>query len=299
MFERILVPLDGSDLAGAIIAQVRRILLYKDSELILVRAVTIPPSVEADTVELPSILQAQASKYLAEVAGVLTSQGARVRTVSRMGTPAEVILDVAGEEKVSLITISTHGRSGIARWAFGSVAEKILRSSRVPVLAVRSFTGSGAGAARIGVGELSLKRILVPLTPAEESLEVVGPAIELAKLFGSRVVLLNVCEGPACTIPVPEMTAAYERFHAAGVSVEPLMKQGDPAAQILDACSEQKADLIAMTTHGRGGVSRWMLGSVTEKVLRASTVPLLVVRPAKTTVSKEEGERKVQGAKAT
>ena len=127
--------------------------------------------------------------------------------------------------------------------------------------------------------ELSLQRILVPIDSTDASLEVVPPTLELAKLFGSHVVLLNVCEGPECSIPVVQITAAYEKFHEAGVSVEPLMKQGDPAGQILDTSAVQKADLIAMTTHGRSGISRWMLGSVTEKVLRAATVPILAVRP--------------------
>jgi nucleotide-binding universal stress UspA family protein len=63
------------------------------------------------------------------------------------------------------------------------------------------------------------------------------------------------------------------------------MKQGDPALQIVDTCNGQKADLIAMTTHGRAGVSRWMLGSVTEKVLRTAAVPLLVVRPIKASLT--------------
>jgi nucleotide-binding universal stress UspA family protein len=298
MFERIVVPLDGSELAEAVLGQVRRILLHKDAEVLLVRAVSMPPSVEADAVELPSILMAHASKYLEGMAGLLSSQGARVRTVTRQGKAADVILDAAAEENASLIAMSTHGRTGLARWTFGSVAEKILRASRIPVLAVRSFTGTGNGAARTGAFELSLRRMLVPIDATDLSLEVVPPALELAKLFGSHVVLLNVCDGFECTIPVCEMTKAYEEFHAAGVSVEPLMKQGDAAAQILDTATGQKADLIAMTTHGRSGVSRMMLGSVTEKVLRGAAVPLLVVRPRAATVARKEDVRKAEEIKA-
>jgi nucleotide-binding universal stress UspA family protein len=294
VYERIVVPLDGSDLAESVLAQVRRLLFHKDAEVILVRAVSVPPSVEAEAIELPDILQAQATKYLGAIAADLISQGARVRTVTRTGYAADVILDVAIEEKASLIVLSTHGRTGMARWALGSVAEKVLRASRVPVLAVRSFVGS----ARAATAELTLQTILVPIDATDLSLEVVPPTLELAKLFGSHVVLLNVCEAPECTIPVSQISEAYERFHAAGVSVEPLMKQGDAAAQILDTCSGYRADLIAMTTHGRAGLTRWMLGSVTEKVLRASTVPLLVVRPAKA-MSKPKGHsRKAQAIKA-
>jgi nucleotide-binding universal stress UspA family protein len=274
MLERVLVPLDGSDLAAAILPRVRGILFYKDAEIILVQGVYVPANAAAEGVDLPDILRAQAARYLDGVARTLSSQGARVRTVARIGSAAEVVLDVAAEEKASLIMMSTHGRSGIARWIRGSVTEKVLRSSRVPVLAVRSFPAAPAP-------ELSLKHILVPLEATDISREVVGPALELATLFKSRVTLLHVCDGPACSVPVPDLVLAYERFHERGIEVEPVMKQGDPALQILDTARDLKADLIAMTTHGRAGVSRWALGSVAEKVLRAAEVPLLLVRTAK------------------
>jgi nucleotide-binding universal stress UspA family protein len=284
MFERIVVPLDGSELAEAVVGQVRRILLHKDAEVILVRAVVLPADPAWDSPELPAIMQGQAANYLSKIAGDLSVQGASVRTVTRVGIPADVILDVAAEEQATLITMTTHGRSGIARWTFGSVAEKVLRASRIPVLALRSF----AGVLRKPISELPIGKILVPIDASDLSLEVVPPAAELATLFGSHVVLINVCEDQACSIPVPQMTEAYERFRAAGVSVEPLMKQGDPAFQILEACCDQKADLIAISTHGRTGASRWLLGSVTEKVLRSSSVPILIVRPLKAAIPRKE-----------
>lgn len=294
MIERILVPLDGSELAAQILAQVRRILFFKDAQVILVRAVPEPRGVEGDTVEFPQVLMSQATKYLDELARELTAQGARVQAIVRQGYPAQVILDVAAEEKATLIAMSTHGRTGIDRWTFGSVTEKILRASRIPVLAVHSFEGRK----KVGPAELAFEKILVPISTSELSLEVVAPALEFARLFGSHVVLLNVCNGMECTIPVPQITEAFARFREAGVSVEPLMKQGDPAAEILDTCRGQKAGLIAMTTHGRTGPSRWMLGSVTEKVLRNSVVPLLVVRPQKAPAGTRRSTREHEESKA-
>jgi nucleotide-binding universal stress UspA family protein len=290
VFDRILVPLDGSELAEAILSQVRRILLSKSADVILVRAVPKPRSAEANGVELPRILMAQATREVEEVSRELAAQGVCVQGVVRNGNPADVILEVAAEEKATLVTMSTHGRSGMARWSYGSVTEKVLRASHVPVLAVRSF----AGGQRAQADERCFRKILVPISCDDHSLGVVGPALEFAKLFGSHVVVLHVSEGPNCFIPVPQMTAAFERFRAGGVTVEPLLRQGDPAAEILDVCETQGSDLIAMTTHGRAGVSRWMLGSVAEKVLRGAAVPVLVVRPAKAATSKNGGERKVQ-----
>jgi nucleotide-binding universal stress UspA family protein len=278
MFETIVIPLDGSETSRAILPQVRKLLFAKDAEVVLVRAISVPPGVEGQTLELTETLRARAAKELQALTRELTSKGARARFVVRKGDAADVILEVASEEGATLIAIATHGRSGLRRWAFGSVAEKILRASPIPVLAVRSFSESGGPTPAEG---LTLKRILVPVSADGLSLQGVEPALALARLFGSSVTLLHVCEGQACGLPVPELKQAYERFHEAGLEVEPLMKQGDPATRVLETVAELKADLIAMTTHGRAGVPRWLLGSVTEKVLRASQVPLLIVRPAK------------------
>ena len=274
MFERILVPLDGSPLGEAVLTQVRRILFHKDAEVLLVQAVSTPTPAEGMGLDL---LQAQAQSYLQRTEKDLLDQGARARSILRIGAPAEVILNVADEERVSLIAMSTHGRTGLARWALGSVTEKVVHASRVPVLAVRSFSESGAQAPR---ADLDLKKILVPVDSTAMSLEVVGPAVELARLFGSTVALLHVCRGAACSIPIPELTCAYDEFRAGGIPLEPLLKEGDPAEQILETCREQAAGLIAMTTHGRVGVARWMMGSVADKLLRAAPVPVLIVRPA-------------------
>lgn len=282
MFESIVVPLDGSPLAERILGQVRRLLFYKDAKVLLVRALEYPPALE-ETLESLEVRKAKALKYLGEVAERLSSQGARVETCVREGNPANVILGVVKEEHASLITMSTHGRGGLSRWVWGSVAEKILRASPVPVLAVRSFEGSAPGAVPRGHEELTLQKILVPIEFSDLSLEVIPPALELAKLFGSRVLLYHAYTSPEFTIPVPQMEKARERFLDGGVWAEPLLERGDPAERILDTSQAQGADLIAMTTHGRAGVSRWMFGSVTEKVLRSARVPMLIVRAGKET----------------
>jgi len=291
MFDTIVIPLDGSETSKAILPQIRKLLFHKDAELVLVRAVSMPGGMEGQTLDLMESMRARAAEELHAITHELTSKGARARSVVRTGEPADVILDVASEEGATLIAMSTHGRSGLGRWALGSVAEKVLRASPVPVLALRSFTEAGKPTP---AEDLSLKRILVPVSTDSLSLKVLEPALELAKLFGSSVTLLHTCEGSACGMPVPELKQAYERFREAGIEVEPMMKQGDPASQVLETCGELKADLIAMTTHGRRGLPRWMLGSVTEKVLRASKVPLLIVRPAKAAAPRLRARRYLQ-----
>lgn len=273
LFERVLVPLDGSALAERALAQVRRILRRADAEAVLFRAVELP-AIGGDLYPLLEPLQEEARRYLARLEQELSEQGARVRSVVRVGPAAETILSAADEEKATLLVMATHGRSGIARWVLGSVTEKVLRASPVPVWVSRSFDGRGLPAE----GDKGVKTILVPLE-GDISLRVLPAVVEVARLYdGPKVVLLNVLpEGGAYGVPVPFLTQAYQKLREQGISAEPMLRTGDPASQILEACESQKADLIALCTHGRSGPSRWALGSVTEKVLRGATVPLLVV----------------------
>lgn len=273
MFDRVLVPLDGSVTAEAVVPRLRRLLRAAPRELLLVRAVSLPVGVELDAGPVLEAQHREAAGYMAGLEHQLKAEGLRTRAFIRTGGAAEVVLDVADQERPDLIAMTSHGRTGLTRWVLGSVAEKVLRASPAPVLALRSFERSGAPAA-----DRDLKRILVGVGSAG-ALEVLDPAIALARASGAHLLLLNVCEGhPQCAVPVPWLTRGYERARAEGVTAEPLMKVGEPAHEILEAAREQRADLIALTTHGRRGPSRWLLGSVAERVLRSAEVPLLVVR---------------------
>lgn len=290
MFRRILVPLDGSTLAEAALPLVRRILEKKASEIVLMRALPPPPMVEGDFARVAELDHKEAEAYLDVVQNALDAQGARTRVRIREGPAPAAILTVAEEEQASMIAMSTHGRTGAARWLFGSVAEEVLRSAPVPLLLARSFPAGGR--------EALPRRMLVPVDPGDVSLEVIGPAVELATVFGAHALLLHVMpEGPAFGTPVVQMTEAFERFRTAGVTVEPILRRGDPAAEILSVARDQKADLVAMATHGRAGVSRMMFGSVAEKVLRKAEVPLLLVRGPRSAAAPGEREGAAAGAK--
>lgn len=283
MFERVLVPLDGSPLAETILSQIRRILFWKDSEIVLLRAIELPPLFGSHEASYLARAEEEAKAYLRGQELKLAEKGVRVRSLVRSGTAAGTILEIAESERADLIAMTTHGRSGLSRWTFGSVAEKVLRASPVPLLLTRSFVTDGFRTARAAApDELRVKKILVPIELSELSLEIVPYVAELARLFDAKVLLLNVCgQETACDVPVVEMTHAYEQLREGGVAAEPLIRQGDPAVQILDASRDLSVDFIAMTTHGRSGPSRWTLGSVAEKVLRQATMPVLLVRRAR------------------
>ena len=270
MFDRILVPLDGSAVAESTLPWVTRILRRSDAEVVLLRVV-VPEIPEVDALTPQEKLTQDADAYLGSLIRRVESEGVRVRGIVRVGSAPEEILDVSRSEKASLIAMSTHGRSGVSRWIFGSVAEKVLRSSLLPVLVVRSFGPERAG----------IRTILVPTDGSSLSMGVLPAVKGLARLFGSRVLFLHVLE-QAGSSPMRDvetaMTRAVQECADTGVQATTTMRIGDPAVQVLDACESSDIDLIAMSTHGRSGVSRWVFGSVTEKILRAVFVPMLVVR---------------------
>lgn len=297
MFERILVPLDGSPRAELILAQLRPVLQRQDAEIILVRAVFVPPSLaRGDPGKL--VEREEAAWYLRNAERRLAEQGVRARGIVCEGPPAETLLEAAQKERATLIAMTTHGRFGLARWALGSVAEKVIRGSERPVLVMRSFQAAPDGAvAPVGGGAFPFRKIMVPTDGSENALAVLPCVIEFARFFDAAVVVLAVEEGPvspagaftgagveAGTLrpslePAQEASgAAAEKLAAAGLRVVTRTVAGDVASQIVDQSRNSGVDLIAMATHGHSGGARWVLGSVTEKVLRAATVPMLVVR---------------------
>lgn len=297
MNDRILVPLDGSPRAEQILVQVARLLRREDAEVTLLRVVDVPYSIaRRETTGLLEEERAAATSYLAETVRALEKQGVRARSLPREGSPAEEILRAADDERSTLIAISSHGRGGAARWLLGSVAEKVMRAAPVPVLLTRSFQKGPQGVPLpSGAGELPFRRLLVPVDGGDAALHAVPAAAVFAKLFGAEIDVLRVEEPPLPafgvrlpSVPRPpaapgadataEAERAVGRFREYGIPAHALVAVGDPAAVILETADARKADLIAMATHGRSGVSRWALGSVTERVLRHATLPMLVTR---------------------
>src|SRR6185295_15462093 len=135
MFERILVPLDGSPRAELILAQVARILKREDSEILLLRVVDVPPAIgRADLRDLQKKEREEAQSYIHEIVRRFHTKGAKVHGRVADGSPAEVILETARSEGATLIAMATHGRSGLLRWMLGSVAEKVARAADIPLL---------------------------------------------------------------------------------------------------------------------------------------------------------------------
>ena len=273
--ERILVPLDGSERAAAVLPQIRRLAVQSRAEIVLLEAVLSPPDFH---LQLPLMFE-EARSYMRQATSRLLAEGIRCRGLVEPGSAATTILEVARKEGVSLIAMSTHGRTGLPRWAFGSIAEKVIRASPQPVLVVRSFPKDGR------TGEIPFRNILVPVDGREASLSVLPAVLDLARPVDAHVTLLCVHEPSAFEgrwdSPDAPVAAARQVLTDACIPMTTEIRHGDPASEILKAADERSIDLVAMSTHGRSGPSRWVLGSVTEKVLRGSAVPILVARRKK------------------
>ncbi|MEW6142799.1 MAG: universal stress protein [Chloroflexota bacterium] len=146
MYKKVLVPLDGSDLAQCAVNEVRNV-VGEGSQVILLRVMEVISSLvlqagleaESPNTDLAKMERKNADsarRNLERIAAKLKKKDIEAKTAIVWGRPADMINDYASKNKVDLIVISTHGRSGISRWAFGSVADRVLRSATVPVLVV-------------------------------------------------------------------------------------------------------------------------------------------------------------------
>lgn len=297
-----LVPLDGSRFAETAIPVAARLaraagaslglVMVHEPAMALVPAADVPVPVAPDDAEI----RAQAVAYVAD-------QAARLGRIGPGPVSHQVIDGLAGhalaehleKTRPDLVVMSTHGRGPLSRFWLGSVADHLVRHVSVPLLLLRPREGSGAPE------EVPLGSALVPLDLSGES-EAVFPALaEFARLAGTRVTLLHVIEPilgisgsvPPYPVAVPHdliettrerarqrLEEAAARLRARRVEVTTAVVVGlGVAGTILEQLEQHGIDLVAMTTHGAGGMKRLLLGSVADKVIRASNHPVLVLRP--------------------
>ncbi len=290
MLQPILVPLDGSDRSRGVFAHLDPLLRAEDAQVHLLFVIDPQHAAEGEQHAgrpLPLRVDA-AQRWLREVQQDLERRGGQARVHVDVGDPAEAILARAeGLGPDGLVAMATHGRSGLSRWVRGSVAERVLRRCPVPLL---------LGPARAeGTTARAFQRILVPLDGSDRSARILPRVSALARRFDAEVVLLQAAvvlgvspevPGPLPVVaPAPDtleeaLEPARQRLLSGGVARVRVRGEvaTDEAGAILDVAEDEGADLIAMTTHGRSGLDRWLFGSVAEKVLRHAATPLLVER---------------------
>jgi nucleotide-binding universal stress UspA family protein len=301
MFRRILVPLDGSSLAEEAIGMAAAIARAAgaDIDLLMVHEPLLTPLDTPDWSERQIVSE---EKYLRGIAEELTS-GAGVKTHETLlrGRAAELIGLRAADSGADLIVMTSHGRTGWSRAWIGSVADAVVRASGVPVLLLRP---NELRRDRRSVRRPP-RRILLPLDGSPAALEILAPAGALALRWNARIDLLrvvapvplilqdmalpflvaaDVIDSEATEEVVRQATQELERdaatLRATGVEVgrQSVIVSPLTAQAIADFARTQESEMIAMATHGRGR-SRLVIGSVAEKVRRATDVPVLLLRP--------------------
>lgn len=298
MLQKILVPLDGSELAERALAPAVALAEAVEGEVTLLRVPWVHPvSVDEYSGGYEWLYPDQAQEhtvddavsYLEDMAQHWAREGIEVHKKVVVGDPASVILDSAAMLDQDLICMTTHGYSGLTRWMLGSVTERVLRAAPCPVMVVRESR--------------PIRHILITLdgsTLAERALE---PGMEVGRRFGARVTLLQVATIVPAAHDVIYQVEMMERSigdYSARNAIDhaelyldsvaerlahydlPLaidVEDGFAAQRIVDYSAGHEVDLIVMATHGRTGLRRWAYGSVTEKVLRSGQCSLLVIRP--------------------
>lgn len=309
-YTRIILPLDGSDTSEQAIPLARGMALQLSLPIKLVYAVepdspAITQSLYSNRrwMEPASDREERARDYLEMISSQLSADGLQVEAAIPHREPAGGIVEEASLDPQALIVITSHGRSGLARWWLGSVADKVLHLSDNPVLVMRTREQPFRSPDEL------LGRLIVPLDGSELAELVLPHVAHLASGMGLPVTLLQITPpeeeyyrfaamGPGlapAAVPttssiteivqvVAQEASSYlddvkSRLISQGVqSVETHVSQGNPADVIVDRVSGDDGGLVAMTTHGRSGVGRMMLGSVAERVIRQSGCPVLVVR---------------------
>lgn len=291
--EKIMVTLDGSELSELALPLARGLARATGAEVVLFRAAVaqVVPGLDPSYMQVQVVAEAQ--QYLEALEDKLRSSGFNVTSVVSYGPAPEQIVDMAEFLGVDLIVMSTHGRSGLGRWVYGSVADKVLRGSSVPVLLVRARDYQPQAE------EVVPSKILVPLDGSKLAEAILPYVADLASKLETTVVLFQVLQPVEEALVEEGRVVAYvdelmsqraaaarkyldeisARLAADGIAAQVKVAFGSPPEEIIQNAHQLGVDMIAMSTHGRSGVSRWVYGSVADRVLRGSGLPVLLFRP--------------------
>lgn len=288
MYDRILVPTDGGETVDAALDAALDLADRYDATVhLLFVADTTRHSLASTKGGVTDVLEREGESVVEEAAARVRDRGLEVVTDVRQGRPATAIVEYAEDRNVDLVVMPTHGRTGVARLVLGSVTERVVRQSEIPVLTMRPEASL----------DLPLHRLLVPTdgsTPAESALDA---AVGIATDHGAGIRLLHVVDtaslGPdvGSYIDIDRLEdhaervldEATERTTAAGIEdVTQAVEYGSPHREINQFVEDNDVDLVVMGTQGLTGLDRYLLGSVTEKVLRTAPVPVLTVHGSET-----------------
>lgn len=282
MFDDILVPTDGSACARAAVEHAEDLARHCDASI---HALCVADSRALETVTGYEQLETARRDLAERTCKELAERGLSAEHAVRTDVPHRAILRYAADQDVDLVVMGSHGRTGPERFLLGSVTEKVVRRSDVPVLTVK-LPGEGGHS-------FPYRDVLVPTDGSDGAVAAVEPALALAAAYEATMHTLSVVDvktlgpdvRPALDLEALEASArsaveAIEtRARQAGISeVTTAVRVGYPYSAIRSYVEERDVDVVVMGTHGRSGISRYLLGSVTEKLIRTCPVPVMTVR---------------------
>lgn len=305
MKKQILVPLDGSQLAEMILPHAIAYAQANEYTLTLLHVVAPPTALNSNAWGMtPSVEiwegwenEVESGKhYIQVVADRVRKLGMEVHAFVMEADPAECIVAFAqNHPEIVLIAMSTHGRSGIGRLVLGSVVERVLHTSPVPLLVAHPEHEENI-LDNIPVPEY--RSILVPLDGSDFSVQALTQAKNLAVALNASVTLVTataeaplgfdlnaMVTAPQEWTPERELQAEYlkqtvQQLQNGHIHAQAVLEYGPPANAILKVADATHADIIVMSTHGRSGVQRFWLGSIAMKVVHDARCPVLLVRSA-------------------
>jgi len=325
MFHHIIVPLDESLLAEQAIPIAAHIARASGGSLRFIHVVHDPIDYAwqygEEALVSKNIVEADYSRmenYLKQITGRSDLQGIQVATEVLSGNPAQAILNASKANKADLIVICSHGYTGVKRWLLGSIARKLLHQSTIPTLLLHPTADGHATSIQANQDHV---RVMVPLDGSSFAEEALAPAAALSGMLSSSsqgtlhlASILPISKSDKPHSPEHEksikqaqgylMALEQHLFPAEGTEPQPYIttsitlnpdiahalvelaesgKGAEQSGEQLPAC-----DIIAIATHGRGALARWAIGSITERVLDTTRLPVLVIRPQAMSIHEEK-----------
>lgn len=283
MFERILVTLDGSELAEHALPYAVELANACASEIFLVKVC------QGEEANFSPASQAYLKRQAEQLKDRLARQ-VRIKTAVLLGRPAQEIVRYTAENNIDLVIMTSRGRSGIASWLLGSTANEVIHSVKIPLLVIKVAKSTSI--------TVKLRRLLIPLDGSERGEAILPYAGELAEKLSSEVILIRIVALGTHVHTVGGLDFVYfkdkdlERMKAEAQeylnkvcarlrqkikATSPEVRTGEPHLEIMKYAEEHDCDLIAMASHGHSSVEQWAYGSVTYKILLHSTKPVLLL----------------------
>jgi nucleotide-binding universal stress UspA family protein len=285
MYENVLLPFDGSDGAAETLHHAAEIAHWADATVrVLYVADTNRDSVTVVEGRTVDVLEREGRDIVEEAAKTLETLGVSYRTDVLQGNPAPTIVEYAEKYDQDLIVMPTHGREGLSRYLAGSVSEKVVRLSSVPVLSVRMQPDETL--------TFPYEGVLVPTDGSDAATHAADHLLEFAAALDATVHVLSVVDDSALGPDVRSTRAGEESEQAATEAVDTVVsaaethgvtdvvrhvEHGRPAEAILDCIETNDVHAVGMGTTGRRGTDRILLGSVAEKTVRSAPVPVMTV----------------------